>query len=205
MANYKDILGKKIKEGMSAEEILELLDNVDLGNPADGSYIGKEEYAAMNGEIAKLQKEIRSYKDKEKESLSADERTKYELQKLTEDLEAQKQELSKYKLKEQIIKSGFSTEECEQIMAAQEKGENLAGVYASIMKERTEAAVKSAQAEMIKAGTPPAPNGSDDILAAGKDKSPDVALAEELARENLTDTQGIDSIKSSYLDTGEFS
>lgn len=203
MANYKDILGKNFKEGMTAEEVLEQLENVDLGNLTDGSYISREEYAAMNGEMAKLQKELRAYKDKEKASMSAEEQNKYELQKLTEDLEAQRAELGMYKLKEEIMKSGFSTEECDKIVAAQKEGKNVANVYAEILKERTEAAVKSAQAEMIKTGTPPAPNGSADILAANGEKSPDVLLAEELAKENMVDTKGLAEIKESYLRIGD--
>ncbi len=199
MANYKEILGKKFKDGMTAEEVLALLEKVDLGNLADGSYVAKGDYDAKDGEIAKLQKELKAYKDKEKANLSDEEKTRYELDNLTKTQETLRQELEMYKLKDAIMHNGFSEEECAKIMAAQQDGSNVSAVYAEIMKERTEAAVQSAKAEMTQKGTPNAPIGNDEILGtANEQKSPDVLLAEEIARANLVDTKGLDSIKDAY-------
>ena len=198
MANYKEILGKKIKEGMTAEEILNLLEKVDLGNLADGSYIAKGEYDAKEGEIAKLQKELKAFQDKERANLSDEEKTKFELAEMAKNLEAQKAELERYKLKDAIMQNGFTAKECDQILSAQEKGEDVASVYASIIKERTDEAVKSAKAEMTKMGTPPAPAGSEDVSGGQSNKSEDVLLAEEIAKANLTDTKGIAEIKDAY-------
>ena len=198
MANYKEILGKKFKEGMTAEEVLNLLEKIDLGNLADGSYIAKKDYDAKEGELEKLQKELKAFEEKARENLSGEEKTKYEIQELTKSLEAQKAELERYKLKDAIMKNGFSADECDQILSAQDKGENVASVYANIIKERTEAAVKSAKAEMTKTGTPSAPIGGDDIMSNQSNKSDDVLLAEEIAKANLIDTKSIAEIKDAY-------
>lgn len=204
MANYKEILGKKFKDGMTADEVLALLEKVDLGNLADGSYVAKGEYDAKDGEIVKLQKELKAYKDKEKASLSDEEKTRYELERLTESQELLKQELEKYKLKDAIMQNGFSEEECEKIMHAQSNNENVSAVYAAIIKERTEAAVQSVKAEMTQKGTPNAPTGSAEIMGtANEEKSPDVALAEEIARANMVDTRSLGNIKDAYTLGGD--
>ena len=91
--------------------------------------------------------------------------------------------------------SGFSADECAKIIDAQNKGENVAAIYADIMKARTEDAVKSAKAEMTKKQTPPPPQGKD---TPPDEDDEEVAFVKQLAQSNLTDNKSINAAKGAY-------
>lgn len=194
--NYKEILGDKYKDGMSAEEVLSLLDGFNLHNLSDGNYVNRGKLDEKNAEISKLQQALNDYKQKEASNLTDAQKRDLEFSNLKQDIEKLSRENERFRLKETILESGFSSEECNKILEAQENKQNVAAVYASIMKARTEDAIKSAKAEMIKKGTPPPPQGSD--LPNDTEEDENVAFIKEMAEANLTNQQSINSVKGAY-------
>lgn len=197
MPNYKELLGDKFKEGMSAEDTLKALEALNLADLTTGNYVAKGKFDAKDAEIANLKKTISGFQEKENANLTDAQKKEVEFQNTLQQIETLKKENAKFQLKEQIMSSGFSAEECKKIIDAQESGKDTASVYAEIMKSRVDEQVKSAKAEMLKRTTPPPPNGSDD---AGDDidKDESVVLAERIAKANSIDTKSLDSIKSGY-------
>lgn len=198
MLDLKKLLGDKYKEELTDAEKLALLNELNLADLSSGEYVSKGKFDAKEGEIAKLQKRVSEYEQKELESLTDAQKQDVAFKKLQESNDQLAKEIARFKLKETIMSSGFSAEECAKIMEAQDKGENVSSVYAEIMKVRTEAAVKSAKAESIKTGTPPPPDGGDDVGNGGSDEDEAVKYAKSLAQQNSLDTKNIEAIKGNY-------
>ena len=194
--NYKEILGDKYTDGMKAEEVLALLEGFNLHNLSDGTYVAKGKIDEKNAEIAKLRDVVNAYKQKEADGMTDAQKRDLEFAKLKEDMAALNKENQRYRLKETILDSGFSAEECAKILAAQESGENIAAVYAGIMNAKIAEAVKSAKAEMIKTSTPPPPQGKD--MVSGDADSPEIALVKSIAQENLVNTSSVNAAKGAY-------
>lgn len=198
MLDLKKLLGDKYKEELTDAEKLALLNELNLADLSSGEYVAKGKFDARESEIAKLQKRVSEFEQKELDSLTDAQKQDVAFKKLQESNDQLAKEIARFKLKETIMSDGFTAEECNKIIEAQDKGENVSSVYAEIMKSRTEAAVKSAKAESIKNGTPPPPMGGDDVGNDGSDDDEAVKYAKSLAQENTLDTKSIDSIKSSY-------
>ena len=198
MLDYKKLLGDKYNEGLKPEEILALLnsDELNLANLSNGEYVAKGKFDAREAEIANLKKTISEYQEKENASLTDAQKKDLAFKSLQESNAKLAKEIERYKFRESIINSGFTADECNKIIDAQDKGENVAAVYADILKTRTENAVKSARAEMTKTTTPPAPQGSD--IPPEGDESEDVAFARNLAKANTVDTKGLEAIKGAF-------
>lgn len=194
----KELLGDKYKDTLTADEKLALLETLNLADLSSGNYVDKGKIDAKNGEIAKLQETINSYKKKEFESLDDAQKKDVERQNLAEQNKLLQEQIAEFKLKETIINSGYTADECKKIIDAQKSGKDLAPIYAEIMQTRTDEAVKSAKAGITKNGVPPPPDGSESGQGNGGDKSEDVLLAEEIAKSNLNNNQSIDGIKEAY-------
>ena len=135
------------------------------------------------------------YQEKENASLTDAQKRDLAYKSLEESNQKLAKEVEQFKLKETIMASGFSADECAKIIDAQNKGENVAAIYADIMKARTEDAVKSAKAEMTKTKTPPPPQGKDNL---GDEDDEEVAFVKQLAQSNLTDNKSINATKGAY-------
>lgn len=201
--NIKELLGDKYKDTLTADEKLALLETLNLADLSSGNYVDKGKIDAKNGEIAKLQETINSYKKKEFESLDDAQKKDVEYQNLAKANKDLQDLIAEYKLKDTIMSSGYTADECNQIIEASKAGKDLAPIYANIMKTRTDEAVKSAKAELTKNGVPPAPDGSDSGTNPNAKKSEDVLMAEMIAKSTLNDDKSIDSIKEAYSSIGK--
>lgn len=195
MLDYKKLLGDKYKDGLSDTELLALLNELNLADLSSGEYVAKGKFDARESEIAKLQKAIAEYQEKENASLTDAQKRDLAYKSLEESNQKLAKEVEQFKLKETIMASGFSADECAKIIDAQNKGENVAAIYADIMKARTEDAVKSAKAEMTKTKTPPPPQGKD---TPPDEDDEEVAFVKQLAQSNLTDNKSINAAKGAY-------
>ena len=195
MLDYKKLLGDKYKDGLSDTELLALLNELNLADLSSGEYVAKGKFDARESEIANLKKAIADYQEKENANLTDAQKRDLAYKSLEESNQKLAKEIEQFKLKETIMASGYSADECAKIIDAQNKGENVAAIYADIMKARTEEAVKSAKAEMTKTKTPPPPQGKDNL---GDDDDEEVALVKQLAQSNLTDNKSIDAVKGAY-------
>ena len=162
------LLGDKLKDGMTAEEKLALLENLNLADLSSGNYVDKNKFDAKDSEIAKLKETINSYQKKEFESLNDTQKRDVEYQQLAKNNKELQDLLAEYKLKDIIRASGFSDDECKKIIDATKAGKDLAPIYAEIAKARVQEAVASTKAELIKKQTPGAPSGGK-----GSDKGGD--------------------------------
>lgn len=195
MLDYKKLLGDKFKDDLSDAEILALLNELNLADLSSGDYVAKGKYDARESEIANLKKAIAGYKEKENASLTDAQKRDLAYKSLEESNKQLAKEIEQFKLKETIMASGYSADECAKIIDAQNKGENVAAIYADIMKARTEDAVKSAKAEMTKTKTPPPPQGKEDINGADDEE---VAFVKQLAQSSLPDSKSINAAKGAY-------
>ena len=195
MLDYKKLLGDKYKDGLSDTELLALLNELNLADLSSGEYVAKGKFDARESEIANLKKAIADYQEKENANLTDAQKRDLAYKSLEESNQKLAKEIEQFKLKETIMASGYSADECAKIIDAQNKGENVAAIYADIMKARTEEAVKSAKAEMTKTKTPPPPQGKDNL---GDDDDEEVAFVKQLAQSNLTDNKSIDAVKGAY-------
>ena len=195
MLDYKKLLGDKYNENLKPEELLALLNELNLADLSSGEYVAKGKFDARESEIAKLQKAIAEYQEKENANLTDAQKRDLAYKSLEESNQKLAKEIEQFKLKETIMASGFSADECAKIIDAQNKGENVAAIYADIMKARTEDAVKSAKAEMTKTKTPPPPQGKDNL---GDEDDAEVAFVKQLAQSNLTDNKSINAVKGAY-------
>lgn len=195
MLDYKKLLGDKYKDGLSDTELLALLNELNLADLSSGEYVAKGKFDARESEIANLKKAIAEYQEKENANLTDAQKRDLAYKSLEESNQKLAKQIEQFELKEKIMASGFSADECAKIIDAQNKGENVAAIYADIMKARTEDAVKSAKAEMTKKQTPPPPQGKDNL---GDDDDEEVAFVKQLAQSNLTDNKSIDAVKGAY-------
>lgn len=178
----KDLLGDKYKDEMSAEEKLALLESLNLADLSSGKYVDKGKFDAKESEIANLKKTINDYKQKEFESLDDAQRRKIEQEEIASQMKTLQETVAEYKLKETILTSGYSVEECNKIIEAQKTGKDLAPIYMEITKNRIAENLKSLQAGRTKSTTPPAPggDGGDDNNGGNDDAA--VAMAKRLAQ-----------------------
>ena len=195
MLDYKKLLGDKYNENLKPEELLALLNELNLADLSSGEYVAKGKFDARESEIAKLQKAIAEYQEKENANLTDAQKRDLAYKSLEESNQKLAKEIEQFKLKETIMASGFSADECAKIIDAQNKGENVAAIYADIMKARTEDAFKSAKAEITKTKTPPPPQGKDNL---GDEDDEEVAFVKQLAQSNLTDNKSINATKGAY-------
>ena len=195
MLDYKKLLGDKYKDGLSDTELLALLNELNLADLSSGEYVAKGKFDARESEIANLKKAIADYQEKENANLTDAQKRDLAYKSLEESNQKLAKQIEQFELKEKIMASGFSADECAKIIDAQNKGENVAAIYADIMKARTEEAVKSAKAEMTKTKTPPPPQGKD---TPPDEDDEEVAFAKQLAQSNLTDNKSINAAKGAY-------
>lgn len=203
MLDLKKLLGDKYNDNLTDAEKLALLNELNLADLSSGEYVAKGKFDAREGEIAKLQKVVADYQEKERANLTDAQRKDLEYQTLQKSNSELTKEIERFKLKETIINSGYSADECNKIMEAQEKGENVSAVYAEIMKARIDDATLSAKAESIKKGIPTPPQGGDNIDTDIDSDDEAVAFAKSLAQENSPDTKSLDAIKGAYSSVSE--
>lgn len=116
----------------------------------------KAEAEKQKGLKDKYANENASYKKKELDKMSDEEKRAKEYQELIDAKNTMEAELQQMKLEKEILASGFTAEECDKLM----KGNMAVGVFAEILKARLEENTKSVKASLIKSSTPDAPIGN---------------------------------------------
>ena len=196
----QELLGDKFNADMSAEDKLALLEKLNLADLSSGKYVDKNKFDAREGEIAELKKTVKDYQTKEFNSLNDAQKRDVEYQNLMKSNKELQNLVSEYKLKETIMNSGFSAEECNKIIAATREGKDVAPIYAEILKTRLNEGIASAKAEMTKKTTPTPPmgntNGSDE---GNSDKDPAVAMAERLAKSDAPQKMSKEYANAYYI------
>lgn len=196
----QELLGDKFNADMSAEEKLALLEKLNLADLSSGRYVDKNKYDAREGEIAELKKTVKDYQTKEFNSLNDAQKRDVEYQTLMKSNKELQNLVSEYKLKETIMNSGFSAEECNKIIAATREGKDVAPIYAEILKTRLNEGIASAKAEMTKKTTPTPPMGNADGRDEGdSDKNPAVAMAERLAKSDAPQKMSKEYANAYYI------
>ena len=175
------LLGDKFKEGMTAEEKLAALEKLNLADLSSGKYVDKNKFDEKDNEIAKLNETIKSYKQKEFDSLNDTQKKELEYQQLAKNNKDLQDLLAEYKLKDTIRASGFSDDECKKIIDATKAGKDLAPIYAEIMNKRVQDGIASTKAELTKKTTPKPPVGGVDNGKGGDEQDEAVEYAKKLA------------------------
>lgn len=148
----------------------------------------KAEAEKQKGLKDKYANENASYKKKELDKMSDDEKKAKELQDIMDENKLVKAELQQMKLEKEILASGFTAEECDKLM----KGNMAVGVFAEILKARLEENTKSVKASLIKSSTPDAPLGN------GSTADPNMSYAEKLAKSRFDTNSASEKIKNIY-------
>lgn len=106
----------------------------------------KDKYASEN---ADYKKKAEDYKKQVESQMSEEEKKAKEWQELLDSKKEMESKLSQMQLEKDLLANGFTTEESEKLI----KGNFAVKDIATIIKERVDSAVKSAQAEFTKNST----------------------------------------------------
>lgn len=164
--SLKELLGESYKDGMSFEEIETALSSRKLVDLESGDYVSKGKLTdALNkvklaeDKVTNISKEFNDYKalkmtDEEK----ANEKAKQDADTLNSIME----ENRRYKLKDKLYGSGYTTDEIQQLLDNDMSPET----FASISAKRVEDALKKDKIKGIKdtARVPSADKGTDGIM-----------------------------------------
>ena len=124
----------------------------------------KAEAEKQKGLKDKYASENATYKKKELDKMTDDEKKAKELQDLIDSKNKMEAEIRVMKLEKDLLANGFTTEESEKLI----KGNFAVKDIADIIKEKIDLAVKSAKAEMIKDTTPSSPMGNGNTSGDAK-------------------------------------
>lgn len=167
--------------GMTPEQKISYFENYDFNDNAS-------ELAKAHESIKKLTGENAEWKRKWNEKASDDEKKAESDKSFKEEYDKQLAKLAEYEQKDKLLKSGFSAEEVEKIIA----GNGEPTVYAEIYKAREEKLKKSLSLGNIKNGTPKSGVGNE----SGDDDDTDFIT--KLAKEKFAADKGLQSIKDRY-------
>lgn len=150
----QELLGENYKEGMTVEEISNLISQMKLADLSKGEYVAKGKLTEAENKLGKITKEYGDYKaSKQTEEEKKAEETAAEIARV----QGIESELAKLKAKEQLIDNGYSKDEIKYLM----ENEQSPSAFAKVMADRVQSASEKAAAKDIKENTdtPAASNG----------------------------------------------
>lgn len=142
----KDLLGENYKDGITIDEINAALASKKLADLSTGDYVSKAKFTKAESDYNAMKKELDELKAA---NMTDEQKRQAEQDKILNEIKEKDEKIAKFEKKEQILKSGFTTDECEQIMSS----DNQVEAYSKIMQARVDDAVKKAEAKVIKAGS----------------------------------------------------
>jgi hypothetical protein len=157
----QELLGEAYKEGMTAEEIGEIISKMKLADLSKGDYVAKGRLTEAENSLKSIKKEYSDYKaSKQTEEEKQAETSAAEIARV----QAMEKELAALKAKEQLVDNGFSSEEIKYLM----ENEQSPSAFAKVMSDRVESASKKSAAQDIKnnVNPPAAGNGKLDVEPA---------------------------------------
>jgi hypothetical protein len=157
----QELLGEAYKEGMTAEEIGEIISKMKLADLSKGDYVAKGRLTEAENALKSIKKEYDEYKtSKQTEEEKQAETSAAEIARV----QAMEKELASLKAKEQLVDNGFSSEEIKYLM----ENEQSPSAFAKVMSDRVESASKKSAAQDIKnnVNPPAAGNGKLDVEPA---------------------------------------
>lgn len=157
----QELLGEAYKEGMTAEEIGEIISKMKLADLSKGDYVAKGRLTEAENALKTIKKEYGDYKaTKQTEEEKQAETSAAEIARV----QAMEKELAALKAKEQLVDNGFSSEEIKYLM----ENEQSPSAFAKVMSDRVESASKKSAAQDIKnnINPPAAGNGKLDVEPA---------------------------------------
>jgi hypothetical protein len=157
----QELLGEAYKEGMTAEEIGEIISKMKLADLSKGDYVAKGRLTEAENSLKSIKKEYSDYKaSKQTEEEKQAETSAAEIARV----QAMEKELASLKAKEQLVDNGFSSEEIKYLM----ENEQSPSAFAKVMSDRVESASKKSAAQDIKnnVNPPAAGNGKLDVEPA---------------------------------------
>ena len=160
MANLKDVLGDKYKEGMSFEELMAL--DIEVPKPDMSGYISKTRFDEVASEAANYKKQLRANMS-DAEAKAAEDAEKYAAIVAERDLLKEERDITKYTQK--LMSIGYDDKVASDVATALYKGDTEAVI--SAMAKFEDAQKKSAVADYVK-GTPipPVENAEKTITKA---------------------------------------
>lgn len=138
----------------------------------------KDQYATENA----------TYKKKEVEKMSDEEKKAKELQDLIDSRNQMEAELKAMRLEKDLLANGFTAEESDKLIKSQFGVKEIA----EILKARLDEQAKSLKAGLIKDTTPSEPLGN------GSTKTADISYAEKLAKSQFAGSDKLQKIKDYY-------
>lgn len=157
----QELLGEAYKEGMTAEEIGEIISKMKLADLSKGDYVAKGKLTEAENALKSIKKEYSDYKaSKQTEEEKQAETSAAEIARV----QAMEKELAALKSKEQLVDNGFSSEEIKYLM----ENEQSPSAFAKVMSDRVESASKKSAAQDIKnnVNPPAAGNGKLNVEPA---------------------------------------
>lgn len=160
----KELLGEAYKDGMTIEDIDTALSSKKLVDLESGDYVSKGKLTDALAKIAIAEKKAndisKEFTDYKNSQMTDEEKAKAKSEEDAETLKNIMEENRKYKLKDKLYDSGYTTEEVKQLLESDMSPET----FAAISAKRVEEAVKKDKTKGIKDTTrlPSADKNADD-------------------------------------------
>ena len=154
----QELLGENYKEGMTVEEISNLISTMKLADLSKGEYVAKGKLTEAENKLTNLKKEYGNYKaSKQTEEEKKAEEVAAELARV----QGIEKELATLRAKDQLLDNGFSKDEIKYLM----ENEQSPSAFAKIMSDRVQSASEKAKAKDIKEHTNPPAAGNGDLTS----------------------------------------
>lgn len=154
----QELLGEAYKEGITADEIGEIISKMKIADLSKGEYVAKGRLTEAENSLKAIKKEYGEFKaSKQTEEEKQAETSAAEIARV----QAMEKELSLLKAKEQLVDNGFSSDEIKYLM----DNEQSPSAFAKVMSDRVQNASKTAAAKDLKENTksPAASNTKLDV------------------------------------------
>lgn len=144
MANFKELLGDKFKEDMSATDLLSALNCLDLSQT--------EEYTKLKDAVSTANTEAAKYKKQLKEKSTTDEQAAAAQKEIQDQLAALQKENQQMKLKESFIGNGYDAKTASTLAEAYASGDmtKFATLNATFMADQKKGLEASIKEELLK-------------------------------------------------------
>ena len=154
----QELLGENYKEGMTVEEISNLISTMKLADLSKGEYVAKGKLTEAENKLTNLKKEYGDYKaSKQTEEEKKAEEVAAELARV----QGIEKELATLRAKDQLLDNGFSKDEIKYLI----DNEQSPSAFAKIMSDRVQSASEKAKAKDIKENTNPPAAGNGDLTS----------------------------------------
>ncbi len=166
MANLKELLGDKYKEGMTVDEAEQALANIKLADISAGAYVSKDKYLDMD----------KQYKELQKKHMTAEELQKQQEETTQKSIREMQDKIAGYEFKDSLVKLGYNSSEVEKII----KSGNSPTAFTEVMASRIELAKQEAVAKALKDGSPNYNQGDPNATVSTKDAFMKLSTAEQM-------------------------